>query len=206
VNSFLDIFEFEAPDEDEPREEEAYERPAWFGPPEDELGVCVPLSRVVGRSDTAVVALRQAIAYSNGVTLDFVAAARGLRERDTNRFFHSQHFGVVHAEDLSDAVLRIGIEFPGEIRVSSLVDRRHALRPDREPTGPVLFPSGGGGGTSGRGRVAMSPTYWLWPLPAAGPWRVFIEWPAVDVALSSLEIDGAAIVRAAAGSQQLWPT
>jgi hypothetical protein len=204
MSSFVDIFGFDAPDDTAPEEPEEYTRPVWVGPAEGELGVTVPVSTVVGRSDKGVVALRYAIAYSTGVTLDFLAAARGLRERDTNRFFNEQHF--VDPEDLSDRVLRIGIELPGGVRVSNLGNPRHRWRPDREPTGPVLIPQGGGGGMGGRGRVEMNPSYWLWPLPSSGTWSVFVEWPAVDIALSSAEVDGAAIAKAAAGSQQLWTT
>jgi hypothetical protein len=202
VSSFVEIFGFDTPDDTAPEEREEYARPAWIGPPEGELGVSVPVSAVIGRSDRGVVALRQAIAYSTGVTLDFVAAARRLRERDTNRFFNEQHFA--DPEELSDRVLRIGIELPGGVRVSNLGNPRHLWHPNREPTGTVLVPQGGGGGTGGRGRVEMNPGYWLWPLPSPGTWRVFVEWPAVDVTLSSADVDGAAIVQGAAGSQPLW--
>lgn len=115
--------------------------------------------------------------------------------------FNEQHFA--DPEDLSDRFLRIGIELADGSRVSNLAGR-HAWRADREPEGSVLVPHGGGGGFSGRGRVEMNPNYWLWPLPSAGTLRVFVEWPALDIALTGTDVDGAAIVRAATESQRLW--
>jgi hypothetical protein len=50
----------------------------------------------------------------------------------------------------------------------------------------------------------MHRNYWLWPLPAAGAIRVFVEWPALDIELTGTDVDGTAIVRAAAESQSLW--
>lgn len=202
MSSFVDIFGFEPPEEAGVDEPEEYVKPAWLGPPEGELGVCVPLSRVVGRSETAVVALRQATAYSSGVTLDFLAVARGIPGRRTDKLFNEQHFA--DPEDLSDRFLRIGIEFSDGARVSNLASQHRFWRPEREPEGPLLLQSGGGGGFSGRGRVEMNPAYWLWPLPAAGTLRLFVEWPALGIALTGTDVDGAAIVRAAAESQQLW--
>jgi hypothetical protein len=202
VSSFVDIFGFEPPGDVASDEQEEYERPAWVGPPEGELGVTVPVATVVGRSDNGVVALRHAIAYSTGVSFDVVAVARGVRERDTNKFFNEQHFA--DPEELSDRVLRIGFELPDGVRVSNLGNPLHLWRPDREPTGSVLIPHGGGGLMGGRGRVEMNPSYWLWPRPSEGTWRVFVEWPAASLAVAATDIDGSAIVRAAVDSQPLW--
>jgi hypothetical protein len=41
-----------------PEPEPAWVPPAWFGPPQDELGECVPISLVLARSKQAIVMLR----------------------------------------------------------------------------------------------------------------------------------------------------
>ena len=177
--------------------------PPWFGPPDDELGECIPLSIVAARSDKALVAIRHATAYTTGVTFDLLAVARGLRERDTNRLFHEQHL-IGDEEEPPDAFLRIGFELADGARVSNLTPNHRFLRPDVEPQGSVLMHHGGGGGSAGSGRVTMSPGFWLWPLPPPGPMRVFVDWPALDVELSHVELSADLLRDAASRSHALW--
>lgn len=54
-------------------------------------------------------------------------------------------------------------------------------------------------------RIEIPPGYWLWPLPPSGPVRISCEWPFVEVALATVEIDGAALVDAATQARRLWP-
>ncbi len=181
--------------------QEEFVRPVWFGPPEDELGVCVPFAVVLGRSDNAIVALRNVTAYSSGITLDLVAAGRELREAEAQRLFHEQHVADPD-EGLSEGFLRVGIEFPDGRRVSNLARRHHfSWQSEQEPEGPVLMESGGGGGSAGSGRVTMNNAYWLWPLPPLGTLHLFVEWPRLGIALSSADLDGDAIRNAASGSE-----
>lgn len=188
---------------DDAEAEPAWVPPEWFGPPADELGVSVPLSLVLARSDRAAVALRSATAYSTGVLFDLVAVARGLPEREANRLFQEQH--LAGEEEPSDAMLRIGFELPDGTRVSNLGRGRRPLDPAAEPDGPVLNPCGGGGGSAGGGRVEMQHSYWLWPLPVPGLLRVYVEWPALEISLSSVEVESEPLLEAAARSQPLWP-
>jgi hypothetical protein len=204
VGGFVEMFRLD-PGGERPKDgQEEVVRPAWFAPPEDELGVSVPLAVVVSRSDKAVVALRHVTAYSTGVTLELVAAGRNLREVEAQRLFHEQHIADPD-EGLPEGSLRVGIEFADGRRVSNLSDRRHLWgQPDQEPEGPLLMQSGGGGGSAGSGRVTMNPAYWLWPLPPSGTLHLFVEWPSLGIALSSADLDGSAIVAAASKSQPLW--
>ena len=50
----------------------------------------------------------------------------------------------------------------------------------------------------------MNPGYWLWPLPRTGPLRISCEWPFVDIALTTVEIDGDALLDAASHARHLW--
>lgn len=45
---------------------------------------------------------------------------------------------------------------------------------------------------------------WLWPLPSPGPLRIYVEWPALHIALTHVELDADAIREAAGRSQGLW--
>jgi hypothetical protein len=185
-----------------PEPEPVWVPPEWLGPPEAELGWAVPISRVVARSDRSAVALRSATAYSTGVVFDLVAQARGLPEREANRLMHEQHL-VAGEEEPTDALLRVGFELGDGSRISNL-GRRPLLDPTTEPDGPVLSPVGGGGGSAGPGRFSMSYGYWLWPLPPPGSLRIYVEWPALDIALTHVELDADLIREAAGRAQALW--
>jgi hypothetical protein len=201
VSSFEQIFSY-GPGE-EPAEEP--EPPEWIGPPAGELGECAPLSLVVGRSDRAVIALRNATAFSTGVTFDLLALARDLGRREAGSLFHEQHL-TSPDEEPPDGFLRIGVELADGSRISNLGNpNRHLWRPEERPTGPILAPHGGSGGSSDRGRTSLHQSYWLWPLPPPGRLRFFAEWPALGVELSSVELDPGPILDAAERSQRLWP-
>ena len=189
MSGFTELFSFNEDDEPESREEP--KRPRWFGPPEDELGVVLPEGIVLARS---------------GVAFDFLALARGLARSEANRIFHEQH--MFEEEDLPDALLRVGFEFADGNRVSNLGGwraHRKLMSPDAEPEGPLLMPHAGGGGNAAGGQVTMKPGYWLWPLPPSGPLRISCEWPLVDIALTTVEIDGTALVNSAEQARRLLP-
>ena len=183
--------------------DEEVAQPAWFGPPDDELGVVVPQAVVAGRSQTGVVALRYVTAFSTGLLLDVVAAARGLKESRAQALFHEQH--VADSEEgLPDGFLRVGVEYPDGRQASNLAGRHLFWQSKSEPEGPVLFQAGGGGGSAGSGRAMMNPGYWLWPLPPAATLRLFVEWPAVEIALSSVELAGEPLLEASSRSEPFW--
>jgi hypothetical protein len=191
--------------EDEEIEQEAPSLPPWMGPPEDELGAVVPLALVIGRSENGVVALRHATVYSQGVTFAFVALARGVSPKQSNRLIREQH--AFDAAEPSDYFLRIGLELPDGNRVSNLGLRRGPRRwtgLDEEPGGPVFFEHGGGGSSGGGGRVSTSPSFWLWPLPESGTIQVFCEWPVPEIPLASIELDVGPLVAARARVVPLW--
>jgi hypothetical protein len=199
VSSFQQIFSYWPPEEPD-----EFVPPAWFAPPQMELGESVPVALVVSRSERAVVALRQVIAYSTGVHLEFVALARGPSQREANNLFHDQH--RMAGEEPPAELLRIGVELSDGARISNLGSPHHRFwQPDRTPHGPLLVPYGGGGGSAGSGRVSLTPGHWLWPLLPLGPLRVFTEWPALGVELSSVDLDATPILEAAKRSQKLWP-
>jgi len=61
---------------------------------------------------------------------------------------------------------------------------------------------GGGGGGGPYGQVQFD--MWLWPLPPPGRLRVVCEWPAYDIAETSVELDATELVGDAARAQPVW--
>lgn len=200
MSSFQFIFS-RSTDDDAPLETPEHARPIWVGPPDDELGVCVPQALVLGRSPRAVVALRHLTAYSTGLSFEFLALARGLREREAQRLMHEQH---MLDDEPSDSVLRFGIELGDGSRVSNLMDRRRLWGSPGPPEQPILMQHGGGSGSTGGGDITLRPGYWLWPLPPPGVIALYVEWPALGIELGRTELDAEPILAAAGESLRLW--
>jgi hypothetical protein len=204
MSGFTQVFSLGGDDETDARDEPEW--PAWFCPPEDELGAVAPQGVVLARSDRAVIALSHAVAYTTGAAFDFVAMAGGLWGSDAKRMFQEEQLFV--EGELPDALLRIGFELADGRRVSNLGARRadrKLMTPDAEPEGPVLLPHAGGGGRSDRGTVTMRPGYWLCPLPPPGQLRISCEWPLVDIAMTTAEIGADTLLDAASRVRSLWP-
>ena len=141
-------------------------QPAWWAPPEDELGVAVPQNKVLARSERGVVALLHAVAYSSGVALEFVAAARKLSRSATRRLFYEQH--EFEPDDLPDGFLRLGVELSDGSRASNLGGHRAHMNPAAEPPGPI-FVQRGGGGMGRQDRVFDAPGLLALAATARGP-------------------------------------
>jgi hypothetical protein len=192
---FVDLFPVDG-DDQPPFRAETFEPPEWFGPSDDELGVHVSLNAIVGRSESGVVALSHAVVYSKGLSLELLAQARGLRGAQPSRLFHDQHMWQIDRDELPDGFLRVGMELPDGTRVSNLVGRGR-FDPHTRPSDSILLPAGGGTGQSADGSATMRPGFWLWPLPEPGTLRLSIEWPVVDIPLSTVALDGTQLCEAA---------
>jgi hypothetical protein len=180
-----------------PEPPEDYRQPVWIGPPENELGVAVPLRSVLFRSGDLAIALVGVVAFSNGIELQIVMRRRELPTEPDSMHFHmrSRHG---RSGELAPEVFRFGVEYPDGRKATNL---GHPFPVGaEEPTGPVLMERGGGGG----GR-SWNFGYWLWPLPPPGPLRVVVEWPVEGVPLTDIELDGTLLTSAAAEVDVLWP-
>jgi hypothetical protein len=92
----------------------------------------------------------------------------------------------------------IGLQF-ADGRKAANFGRGPALAPGTEP-GVVLMTAGLGGGLRHR-----SWSYWVWPLPPAGPVTFVCEWAAAGIAEARADLDAQRILDAAARSVPLWP-
>ncbi len=93
------------------------------------------------------------------------------------------------------------MEYPDGRRVSVL-DGMRALGPAAaaDSTQLVLAQQGGSGGDR-----SVDQTFWLAPLPPAGPVTFIVTWPSFGMAESRATLDGGAVLEAAPRSQVLWP-
>jgi hypothetical protein len=177
-------------------EEEEYVVPEWRGPPGDLVGGVVGVEQVIGRSERAAIYLTALVAYPTGVSLtvevmtkpgvDFLA-------------FEMMHPRAHRSNGEPDPeLLRIGISFPDGRKATNLAFKRDATDPDPQRD-LLLMP---GGGSSG-GHYSQQ-DYWAWPLPPAGPVTFVCEWPALEIAESSVELDGELIRAAAERARSVW--
>jgi hypothetical protein len=171
-------------------------QPPWLGPPENELGVPVPLRMQLARTDDVAVGLLDVTAFSTGLTFRME-----VRLREHDELIDPFAMRMPHlrrgATELPDEVLRFGFELADGQRVTNI---GHFPGFEDQPPGPILIQRGGGGG----GR-SWSFGYWLWPLPPAGTLTVVLEWPSQQIALTRVELDAEPLRAAAAESEKLWP-
>lgn len=186
------FFERPAPVEDpEPRPPQ----PPWAGPPYGVLPGTVALEVVLAASQRAAVYLGRCAAYQTGVELDVrVLVAPDAEELDPslNGIYHRPGGSSTY-----ESMLRFGIEFADGRKVSNVAGPSYG---PGEPDGPVLWGMGGGGG-GGR----WHQDFWVWPLPPAGPVSFVCEWPAAEIALTRVDIDGQLLIDAAGRAREMFP-
>jgi len=180
-----------------PEPPEPHRQPVWLGPPENELGVAVPVPVLLVGTDELAIGLTGVVAYSSGLQLHVELRRR--TEPDDLDVMHA-HMRRRHARggEIAPEVLRFGVQLADGRKATNLDLRPWSL--GEEPAGPLLVERGGGGG----GR-AWSFGYWLWPLPPPGTLTVAVEWPAAGVQLTTHGLDAAPLLEAAARSHPLWP-
>jgi hypothetical protein len=170
--------------------------PAWTGPPDNELGIVVPVTVEFARTDTIALAIPGVVVFSTGFSFTFVIRRRvALRRQD-------HVFPPFHPADASQPdALRLGIQFADGAKVTTLDRHPHLPREVADtPAGPLLMRRGSGGG--GRN---WNNEMWVWPLPPPGALAFVCDWRAERIPLTRREIDAQAILDAAAQVEELWP-
>jgi hypothetical protein len=158
-------------------------QPEWSGPPENVVGATVPFDLVLVNTGQIAVTVGSMTAYPTGVSFELRILRRTPTPEDALWRMHHPGPGG----------LRLGIELPDGSRVVS--DRG----PHAPGKGPTLTPGGGSGGP-----LRQEQSYWLWPLPPAGPLRFACAWPDEGIDEAVAEID-APIREAAERAVELWP-
>lgn len=174
-----------------------------MGAPNNVLPASVDLALVLGRSVDAVVYLHNVLVYPTGISFSLA-----VRTRASDMQFDPLEplpFGPLHhlagrGAQLPDSLLRFGVQLADGGKATNLGMHFPPDPLGHEPDGPVLMPGGGGGGSG-----SWDLSYWLWPLPPAGPLTFVCEWPAHDIALTEATVDAETFRAAAARSEVLWP-
>jgi hypothetical protein len=193
----MSFFEPPAP---QPRDEVEPVSHPWAGPPNNVLGITLPVDVVLARSAKAVVTLGSILAYPEGFEFSYLILVRDpeVGERLPEMHHYRRRRGVAET-GLADDLFRFGLEFADGSRVTTLEEYRGFAQPPDEIKGPVLIPRGGGGSLD-----RWYGSYWVWPLPSEGSLAFVCEWPVADLPLARYELDAAPIRDAASRAQVLW--
>jgi hypothetical protein len=188
-----------------PREEETQRRaqPIWMGPPDNVLGVGLPIRLLLARTDEVAVLVDQVSAYPTGFTFEISLHLREEPEdpMDLSEVLHgSMRWPRKASQELPPDLFRFGIRFADGSKVTNIDPGRWPQETGDEPFGPLLVGRGGGGGGA-----RWEQGFWVWPLPPEGPLAFVCEWPAHGIPLTEHEIDGTRIREAASAAEVLWP-
>jgi hypothetical protein len=144
----------------------------------------------MSRSEGAMVAVRQILAYPVGFEIELESRALGASLNPSPR-----ELGILSGH--SQLLFRI-----------QFADGRNASKDDeaglRTGRGPMLTAckSETSSGASGE---HVRQTLWIWPLPPEGPVTLWCSWPNRGLQDASLVLDGDAIRTAASRAQPFWP-
>jgi hypothetical protein len=159
--------------------------PPWQSPPKDDAATRIAVDMPVVRSPSVDITLTAITVYATGCWFQLNSVGRDTTVDD----------------DLGDA-LRTGFAGPDGMRVTlrspsfpKVTSRPGQSRPDRgpEPDGPRFTGFLYAVQVTNR-QVATEHRAWLWPLPPPHPWQLEVAWPAIGLAPTTIELDGAAIV------------
>lgn len=161
------------------------------GPPQDQVGVLALAAFVLARTPDVAVAVRGVTAYSDGLRLSVLvlfADEVGTEQLDW----------TLDDTSRSPGRFRVGCAFADGRRATT--GRRDA--PDVElpgdPTPRLVLLS------SATTALTWSGEYWLWPLPPVGPVVLGCRWPDRGLPETLVQVDGAALLTAAASSRSVW--
>jgi hypothetical protein len=160
--------------------------------PEYDLGVTVPLTLLVARTDSVAVVLRGLTAFANGFSFSLdVLSAEGLSPAMARYPFEPPP-RAGRARDH----FRFGLRFADGSRVDNAVGGR----PEGSGTLRVLVFQG-----STAGEARWTQDWWTAPLPPPPRFTLACEWPTAGLAAVEQDVPTDAILEAAACSRPIWP-
>jgi hypothetical protein len=162
-----------------------------MSPPENEIPVAVPLNAVLGRTENAAIALTGLQVYTTGVAFDLAVRVRSWPDDD-----HRGLSELVFDHGRRAGQLLVGVELSDGRRASNVGGAGY----EADASGIVFHPAGGGGG-----QLSVDQSWWLSPVPPEGSVRFVCSCAPLQIAETSVELDGTAMARAAADVVTLWP-
>jgi hypothetical protein len=179
---------------------------AWQGAPGDILGGPVPVQQFVARTEHAVIALQQIVAFPQGCSLALhIAVRRGAQGERAWERLCQRSAGDDPGVAPGGAGLRLGVRFPGGSTATTVSNAFPGwTHPTGRPEPPLLVEDGGG--TTSSDRFCQSDRrLWLCPLPPPGPFEFVVEWQDLGIGVTALTLDGSVIGRAAEQARPYWP-
>jgi hypothetical protein len=181
--------------------------PEWFGFPPDVMGAIVPQGTVLARTEHLFAGLAGLTVYPTGLLISLVLSARraGMpRERweAVEAAFWADHGHRPGRPHAGDGVLRFGVELADGRRTETQERFVPAFDLPREP--PVLVEHQGEG-SGGSYRQDKRTSLWLWPLPEGEALSLVLQWPALDLPLTSSRVELAPVREALARVTPYWP-
>jgi hypothetical protein len=165
-----------------------------------------PVAAILARTDQTVVAVTGIRAFPTGFGFTLNLRLRNLHPRERRGFWPFPEFGYHGGRTVPADAFRLTIEFADGRSVNNL---------DPAPSDPnvpafeqPMLSSGPGTGLVGSG---SSPDRWGWdmdyrvrPLPTPGPLAFACVWPERGIPSARVEVDGEAVLGAAAAAAILW--
>ena len=147
--------------------------PLWSGPPQDVLPGATPAAVILGRGPHIVVALNPLRCYPTGVELK-IAVRTGLHAADL-------YVRVLGSDPASGNPAADRLQLSVHLFDGTTLDAGYLS--DGEP-GPSLTALGSEGSDT-----YVDVTYWLAPLPPAGPVTVVCAWPEHSILETTTTLD-----------------
>jgi hypothetical protein len=167
-----------------------------YRPPPGVLPAIVPAEAVLARSEAATVSLGRLWVYPTGFEVRI--AVDWDEESRLDPFQHGLTRRGREVPPDSPERLVLGFAFADGSETSNR-ERGRGPGVGRESPTPTLI---GMGTSAGGGHGGAS--FWLWPLPPAGPIEVFCEWEAAGIAPTRRALDAEAIAAAAGRAQKIF--
>jgi len=155
-----------------------------WDPPRNELPRIAASGLLLARTEVVAVAVTAIWAYQAGFEFWIKAQFR--------------HPGPGLDGQPDEQSLHVGVQFADGKKA---VNVGHVPDPAGSVTdGLILNPL-----SFGAGRRHQDRSYWVWPLPPAGPVTFVCEWPAFDIPETRADTEAQLILDAAGQSVQIWP-
>jgi hypothetical protein len=187
---------------DQPNPEELRLWARRSSPPENEIPGSAPISAVIGRAPGVALAVLNFKVYRTGLAFTLAVrttrSRRGIGERSLIDLISPARPGRQMA---AGEHLLLGVEYADGRAATNLTARFGPGFPKLgDDSTPMLQEHGGSGDDR-----SFDQEFWLYPLPPAGPLTFVAGWTIFEIAETRTVVDGAAIVDAAARSEELWP-
>jgi hypothetical protein len=161
-----------------------YPRGGRWDPPAAEFPIVAVSALLLARTEVVAVVVTAIWAFKAGFEFWIKAQFR--------------HDGPALATEPDERSLHVGLLFADGRKVANVGSVSEPA--GSVPTGLILSPRSSGGGRRHRDR-----SYWVWPLPPAGPVTFVCEWAAFNIPEQRAEVDAQLILDAARRSVQVWP-